>query len=294
MPALDVAAPPVVTLLMAHSWGLEHLNWAKSLKILLIVIGVVMAGAGEAIFSLQGLIYQFVGILFESARIIMIQFLMSGAGLNMDPLVSLYYFAPVCAVTNFALSWLWGWTSFEWTHATEVGFWMLLLNALIAFLLNVSSVLLIGKTSALSLVLTGLFKNVLLVVAAVSIWGTPISLLQLSGYAILLLGLFLYQLDWDKLKAGWAADIEWGGEKSTSEKIARGTSAPRSRCVKKTMLVIALAAISLLPVLCYATRERVYGTPRSATATLDEAERLSRGWVTWLHVADGKWWLQTG
>ncbi|RYP41022.1 hypothetical protein DL769_011662 [Monosporascus sp. CRB-8-3] len=288
------AATPVVTLLMGCVCGLEHLNWAKSLKILLIVIGVVMAGAGEVTFSLQGFVYQLVSVLFESAHIIMIQFLMSGAGLNMDPFVSLYYFAPVCAATNFALSWFWGWTSFEWTHAAEVGFWMLLLNALIAFLLNVSSVLLIGKTSALALVLTGLFKNGLLVVAAVSIWGTPISLLQLSGYAILLLGLFLYQLDWDRLKVGWAADVEWGGEKSISEKIARATSAPSPRCLKKTMLVMVLAAISLLLVLCYARREWVYGAPASATATLDEAERLSRGWVTWIHVADGKWWLQNG
>ncbi|RYO81121.1 hypothetical protein DL764_009808 [Monosporascus ibericus] len=288
------AAAPVVTLLMGCVRGLEHLNWAKSLKVLLVAIGVVMAGAGEDIFSLQGLVYQFASILFESARVIMIQFLMSGAGLNMDPLVSLYYFAPVCAVTNFALSWLWGWTSFEWTHAAEVGFWMLLLNAFIAFLLNVSSVLLIGQTSALAFVLTGLFKNVLLVVAAVSIWGTPISLLQLSGYAILLLGLFLYQLDWDQLKAGWVADVEWGGEKSISEKIARATSTPSPRCVKKTMLVMALAAISLLLVLCYARREWAYGAPASATATLDEAERLSRGWVTWIHIADGKWWLQNG
>lgn len=110
---------------------------------LIIVIGIVMAGAAEATFSLQGFIFQIVSILFESARIILIQFLISGNGLNMDPLVSLYYFAPVCAVANFILSYLWGWSSFEWTHAAEVGFWMLLLNAAVAFLLNVSSVLLV-------------------------------------------------------------------------------------------------------------------------------------------------------
>ena len=62
----------------------------------------------------------------------------------MDPLVSLYYFAPVCACTNLFVSYVWGWTSYEWTHATEVGFWMLLLNAVVAFLFNVASVLLVS------------------------------------------------------------------------------------------------------------------------------------------------------
>lgn len=123
--------------------GLEHLTSMKCLKMLVIMVGIVMAGAAEASFSFQGILFQILSILFESARIILIQFLISGTGLHMDPLVSLYYFAPVCAFTSFMLSYLLGWSSFEWTHAVEVGFWMLLLNAVIAFLLNVSSVLLV-------------------------------------------------------------------------------------------------------------------------------------------------------
>ena len=114
-----------------------------------------MAGAGELNISIQGVIYQLSAIGFESARLILIQFLIAGTGLDMDPLVSLYYFAPVCACTNFLLSYFWGWTSFEWTHAAEVGFWMLLLNAVVAFLLNVASVLLVGLHVNLSLTSLG-------------------------------------------------------------------------------------------------------------------------------------------
>lgn len=130
--------------------GLEQLTLMKCLKMLVIVAGVVMAGAAETGFSIQGLLFQLLSILFESARIILIQFLISGTGLHMDPLVSLYYFAPVCAFTSFALSYLLGWSSFEWTHAVEVGFWMLLLNAIVAFLLNVSSVLLVSSYLSIS------------------------------------------------------------------------------------------------------------------------------------------------
>lgn len=151
----------------------------------------------------------------------------------------------------------------------------------------------IGKTSGLGLVLTGIFKNVLLVAAAVSIWGTPISPLQLSGYVISLLGLVLYQSNWNELKSGWTAGVTWTREKHLSEKtqLIRPSS---TRCAKKTAVVAILAAVSLLLVLCYARREWVYGPPPSATTTLDEAERLSRGWMTWLHCADGKWYLQNG
>ena len=286
----------------------------KSLKLLVIVIGVVLAGVGEVNVSIQGLVFSLSAIGFESARLILIQFLIAGTGLDMDPLVSLYYFAPVCTCTNFILSYLWGWTSYEWTHAVEVGFWMLLLNAIVAFLFNVASVLLvrlsiptlntldtnlaqIGKTSALGFVLTGVFKNVLLVGAAVAIWATPISTIQLIGYGLSLFGLFLYQSSWDELQAGWKAGVGWTREKTSNlEKDHTAETSPPPRCARSTkmFLIVIAAAVSVFLVLCYARREWVYGPPASATTTLDEAERLSRGWLTWLHCADGKWWLQVG
>ncbi|KAI1485829.1 triose-phosphate transporter family-domain-containing protein [Biscogniauxia mediterranea] len=86
-----------------------------------------------------------------------------------------------------------GWTPLWWRRATEAGLGVLLLNASVVFFLNVSSVLLIGKTSGLALVLTGIFKSILLVAAAVALWGTPVAGLQLAGYGLALLGLLLYQ-----------------------------------------------------------------------------------------------------
>lgn len=116
---------------------------------MLIVMGVALASLGEIHFSWLGFIYQVGGTIFESVRVIMIQSLMSSSGLSMDPLVSLYYYAPVCALTNFFLSLASEWSSVEWSHASEVGFGMLLLNAVVAFLLNVSSVLLVGYSNCL-------------------------------------------------------------------------------------------------------------------------------------------------
>jgi hypothetical protein len=83
------------------------------------------------------------GIVFEAIRIIMIQVLLSGDGLKMDPLVGLYYFAPVCAVMNFLVALPTEVPNFSFSAVSNVGVGLLLLNASIAFLLNVTSVFLV-------------------------------------------------------------------------------------------------------------------------------------------------------
>lgn len=44
------------------------------------------------------------------------------------------------------------------------------------------------------LTLTGIFKSILLVVAGVVAWGSPISPLQLFGYSLATVGLFFYSV----------------------------------------------------------------------------------------------------
>lgn len=49
--------------------------------------------------------------------------------------------------------------------------------------------------------LTGILKNILLVIASVLIWHTSITLLQFLGYGIALAGLTYYSVGWDALVA---------------------------------------------------------------------------------------------
>jgi hypothetical protein len=60
-----------------------------------IVFGIIIASYGEIAFVLIGFIFQACGIVFESIRLVMVQKLLSSPEYKMDPLVSLYYFAPV-------------------------------------------------------------------------------------------------------------------------------------------------------------------------------------------------------
>lgn len=52
----------------------------------------------------------------------------------------------------------------------------------------------IGKTSALTMNLTGILKSLLLVAASVVLWSTPITSTQAVGYGIALAGMFYYAL----------------------------------------------------------------------------------------------------
>jgi hypothetical protein len=78
----------------------------------------------------------------------MVQKLLSSAEFKMDPLVSLYYFAPACAVMNGIVSLFVEVPKMSWSDIEKVGYFVLLLNALVAFALNVSVVFLVSRNSA--------------------------------------------------------------------------------------------------------------------------------------------------
>ncbi|KAI0021922.1 TPT-domain-containing protein [Xylariomycetidae sp. FL0641] len=285
------AASPFITVLVGWAWGVHHPTRSTFLKIFLVTVGVFMASIGRIQFCWPGLVYTLGDMFFESVQLIMVQHLVSGAGLNMDPLVSIYYYAPACAASNFAVSLLCGWAPVEWTHAGEAGFGLLLLSATIAFLLNVSSVLLVAKTSVLGLVLTGITKNILLVSAAVVIWGNTISPLQLIGYNVTLLGLLLYHSSWDELRAGFEAYLL----RKNDDRLYKVLD-PRQKVSfgRKPLLWVTSLAASLLMILIWTKGERPFGTSAPAIDTVAEAELLSNTRLAWLHVRDGKWWISMG
>lgn len=213
------ATTPVAVLCATWGLGVAQPNMKVLFNVSFIVIGVIIASFGEIKFVLTGFLYQFGGIVFEAIRLVMVQRLLSSAEYKMDPLVSLYYFAPVCATMNGLASLVLEVPQLKLHQVYDVGFTTLLANAMIAFLLNVSVVFLvsyfnvyalarhllialvqIGKTSSLVLTLCGVLKDILLVCASMLIWGTPVSALQFFGYSIALGGLIYYKLGTDNLK----------------------------------------------------------------------------------------------
>lgn len=114
------------------------------LNVVVIVFGVAVASYGEVHIVWLGFLFQAGGIFAEALRLIMIQILLGGDGKNaMDPLVSLYYYAPVCAVMNFLIALGTEWPTFEIEFVWNAGIVVLVANAAVAFLLNVASVMLV-------------------------------------------------------------------------------------------------------------------------------------------------------
>ncbi|KAL2019986.1 hypothetical protein VTK56DRAFT_8986 [Thermocarpiscus australiensis] len=255
------AAAPVAVLLTAWVWGVEEPSLKRFLNIVFIVCGVGLASFGEIDFSWAGFLFQVGGIVFEAMRLIMIQVLLSGDTQKMDPLVSLYYYAPVCAVMNVIIAIGTEANRFDPADLAKAGYGLLLLNAMVAFMLNVSSVFLIGKTSGLVMTLTGILKNILLVIISVLIWHTSISWLQCLGYSVALAGLVYYSLGWDQIVAissgiwlyakGVADSALHGGSGSgvasaSSGSGGAGDEAGRLPSAVRRALIMGLAAVTVI------------------------------------------------
>ncbi|KAI9928915.1 hypothetical protein ASPWEDRAFT_169250 [Aspergillus wentii DTO 134E9] len=194
------ATTPVAVLMATWGMGMAPVNMRVLLNVSVIVVGVIIASFGEIKFVFIGFVFQIAGIIFEATRLVMVQRLLSSAEYKMDPLVSLYYFAPVCAVMNGVTALFLEVPNLTMGHIYNVGVWTLLLNAVVAFGLNVSVVFLIGKTSSLVMTLCGVLKDILLVAASMMLWQTPVTGTQFFGYSISLIGLVYYKLGADKIK----------------------------------------------------------------------------------------------
>ena len=134
---------PVAVLITTWTLGVAPFNAKTLFNVSFIVIGVIIASFGEIRFVLTGFLWQVGGIAFEAVRLTMVQALLSSAEFKMDPLVSLYYFAPVCAIMNGLTALVVEVPAMTMNDIYSVGLFVLVANAMVAFLLNVSVVFLV-------------------------------------------------------------------------------------------------------------------------------------------------------
>ena len=76
--------------------GTETFSATSAANMVLIAFGVVICALGEANLVVKGLVQQLSALLFEAARLTLVQILMNAKGLQMNPLQSLYYVSPAC------------------------------------------------------------------------------------------------------------------------------------------------------------------------------------------------------
>ncbi|KAJ3201021.1 hypothetical protein HDU67_001657 [Dinochytrium kinnereticum] len=249
------ATTPVAVLFAGYLLRVEKYDPVILGKVSIIVLGVMLASYGEFEFVLLGVILQSLGIAAEATRLVLVQQLLKGY--NMDPLVSLYYFAPICAAINAAAFVFVESSEFSMAALQGVGAPVLLINCMVAFLLNVAVVFLIGKTSSLVMCLSGVLKDIILVVASVLIWWTTVTRLQMVGYSTALAGLVWYKqpnIDRRRLLIGWAAmviligltalqDVNWNSASFTPSYTSKVFSTVKSTSGLDTSVGIVISHI---------------------------------------------------
>jgi len=231
------ATTPVAVLMVTWGLGIAPPNMKTLANVSIIVVGVIIASLGEIKFVMFGFVVQILGIVCEATRLAMVERLLSSAEFKMDPLVSLYYFAPACALMNGIMFMFMELPKISVQQILDLGLFTLLANASVAFMLNIAVVFLIGKTSSLVLTLSGVLKDILLVMASMVLFHDPVSPLQGFGYSIALAGLMVYKLGNDQIK-GYVSE----GQRSWSD---YGVRHP----IMRKLIVIGLAVLGMFVIL---------------------------------------------
>lgn len=195
------AFTPVAVLVLSSIVGLSDASITEYNIVAIISMGVALTSMGELQFSMVGFTYQSIAIIAEATRLALTSVLLKQ--LKLDSLSTLYYVAPVCGCCIGTFCFFMELPTMPWTLIARPSFWMVLIaNGLVAFSLNICSVMLIKHTSALTLTLAGIVKDILLVALSLIVFQSPVTMLQYLGYAVSLLALNLHK-DYKSNKAAF-------------------------------------------------------------------------------------------
>jgi len=180
----------MIVFLISCAVGLQVMNRLRFALIVWVIVGATISVSGDMQFSLVGIAFQAVSQVAECIRIVLGEFLLSGR--KLDPLTYTAFVAPTCfAVLLFA-------NAMAWNPAiipAAMAHWRLLLvNAGVAFLLNVLVATVIKELSAVGFVLTGLTKDIVIVALSCILFGEPITCTQFLAFVVTLAGVGMWSL----------------------------------------------------------------------------------------------------
>ncbi len=184
---------PVIVFVVGCVIATEAFTWSSFGIVLTIAAGVAMASHGEVDFSVFGVVCMFSGMICEAIRLTMVQLLLQREDLNMNVMSSLYYIMPValaCLLPVACVSEATDLLANKWV--TYRRFLFLVANAAGAVALNLSSYIVVGAMSALTMKLAAIMKDIGLVAISCLLFGDTLSFLGIAGYSIAVLGVCAY------------------------------------------------------------------------------------------------------
>lgn len=183
---------PAVIYMMGLSIGIEEFSAAVTGSILVVCAGVAMTVYGANNFTAYGIALQLVSVFLDSARWACLQQIMQDEQVRLTPLRTLSFIAPNAAIILLAAaSYLEMSELLRDSNGLTHMYWVIG-SSILAFMLNLCSFEFIRATSALTMSVTGVIKDVLLMLASGFMFDTHVSVTQARGYMTAVVGLCIY------------------------------------------------------------------------------------------------------
>jgi len=191
---------PVFVFISSILFGFEIFTAQKFTVILAITIGIGLTSKGEKDLKLIGLVFFSAASLCATLKLLFIERIVGDKRLGMPALLTLAYIS----TTSLPIL-LIGFLSIEFTRlrdspfATDPSmFWgcigFLTIGAALAFLLNISEIMLVGTTSAISTCVVGIAKVVVLMLISQLIFKPDLNQTKVSGVIVTLVAVLGYNL----------------------------------------------------------------------------------------------------
>lgn len=189
-------------LFFAFLFGLEVIRWSLIGIISLITVGVVMMVAAETKFVLVGAVQVLSASALGGLRWALTQMLLDRDEMGMNnPIATIFWLAPVMGISLISLSAIF--ESWHTIFAAQSGYFdtightfktmgLIAAPGVLAFGMNLAEFALIKRTSVVTLSVAGIFKEVLTIALASSVFGDELTPINISGLCITLLGIGLY------------------------------------------------------------------------------------------------------
>ena len=186
---------PVVTMMVQALFG-EPLPECKILAaVLMISLGTAISSYGELNLNLTGLVLMLVSVYCEATRLLLTQRLLNN--LNFHVIEGLYYMSPASAISAWAVAAVVELPRFPYRRFINnfpLTWHLFLGNALLGFLVNVVSFLVIKRTNVVMLKLLAISRNAFVVFAGIMLFGDVVGEVQFVGYAVSLVFFVAYNV----------------------------------------------------------------------------------------------------
>lgn len=182
----------IICFLLSVAVGLQSIDRIKVAAIVWIIASASLAVGGEMNFVMIGFVFQLFSQLAECSRVVMGEMVLGGGGLKLDPLSYTMFVAPFCLVALIAGNVV------TWDPAISGAFmeWRMYIlpNSVLAFVLNILIATIIKEISAVGFIMSGICKDIFIVVFSCLAFGEVISLQQVACFVVTLAGVGFWSL----------------------------------------------------------------------------------------------------